>query len=118
VALAAQDKLPDALTELGEVPLARSSGNSVYLLGVLSLRAGRHAEAIRALSWVRDNPNPTDVSPTHGAVRYLLARAYDEAKRPAEARAAYQAFLDFWKDADPALPVVVDARTRLAQLGT
>jgi hypothetical protein len=45
-----------------------------------------------------------------------LARAYGETKANAQARAAYQKFLQEWKDADPDLKPVIDARHELAAL--
>ena len=49
-------------------------------------------------------------------VRYLLGITYQGLGRTEEAIAAYEEFLDIWKDADPGLEEVDDARERLARL--
>jgi tetratricopeptide (TPR) repeat protein/tRNA A-37 threonylcarbamoyl transferase component Bud32 len=49
-------------------------------------------------------------------VRYLLGVTYERLGRPDAAVAMYQKFLDMWKDADPGLEEVADARERLARL--
>ena len=36
--------------------------------------------------------------------------------RPAKARAAYQDFLTLWKDADPDVPILKEAKTEYAKL--
>jgi hypothetical protein len=47
---------------------------------------------------------------------FRLARAYEQMGDPARAREWYGRFLTEWKDADPDIPEVVEARQRLAVL--
>jgi tetratricopeptide (TPR) repeat protein len=47
---------------------------------------------------------------------YMLGKINQELGRKAEALEYYGKFLDLWKDADPGLPEVEDARKRLAGL--
>jgi hypothetical protein len=45
-----------------------------------------------------------------------LARAYAMQGDTAKAKAAYQDFLTFWKDADPDIPVLIAAKSEFAKL--
>jgi hypothetical protein len=61
-----------------------------------------------------------DLARIYGAdARALLlqGRAQESAGRPDAAAAAYRAFVTAWSGADPGLPMVAEARARLAALG-
>jgi tetratricopeptide (TPR) repeat protein len=47
---------------------------------------------------------------------YWMGRVLEELGERSEAREKYQKFLSLWKDADPGLPDVEDAKKRLASL--
>jgi tetratricopeptide (TPR) repeat protein len=48
--------------------------------------------------------------------QYHLAQAYQRKGQVAEARAAYERFLQIWKNADADIPEVVDAKREFAML--
>jgi hypothetical protein len=54
--------------------------------------------------------------PWGALARLGLARAYAMQDARAKARAAYQDFLTLWKDADPGLPVLKEAKAEYAKL--
>jgi hypothetical protein len=51
-----------------------------------------------------------------GLARLGLARAYPMQGSPAKARAAYLDFLTLWKDADPDIPILKQAKAEYAKL--
>jgi eukaryotic-like serine/threonine-protein kinase len=54
--------------------------------------------------------------PLMGIAQLYLARAYAQQNDAAKARAAYQDFLALWKDADPDIPILKEAKTEYAKL--
>lgn len=106
-----------ALDALGPVRYRLGDADRVFTRGLISLQLGRLDDAIADLTWLRDNARK-ELTPNSAYTRVLLAQALERAGRTADARAAYAAFLDFWKAADQDLPVVVAAKAALARLGT
>jgi tetratricopeptide (TPR) repeat protein len=47
---------------------------------------------------------------------YLLGMAYDQSGWGKKAAEQYEEFLDIWRNADPGIPEVEDAKERLARL--
>jgi DNA-binding winged helix-turn-helix (wHTH) protein/tetratricopeptide (TPR) repeat protein len=55
--------------------------------------------------------------PAYTLTHLYLARVLGRQKKTAEARAEYEVFLDRWKNADPELPQLAQARSEFANLG-
>ena len=55
-------------------------------------------------------------NPKYPLAQYHLGQAYERQGQPERARAAYERFLHIWKDADPDIPEVIDAKHRLTKL--
>jgi hypothetical protein len=55
-------------------------------------------------------------SPLGALARLQIGRAYATQGDTAKARAAYQDFLALWKDADPDIPILKQAKAEYAKL--
>jgi len=81
------------------------------------LRKGGLDRAIAAYeSLVTFNPKSKDRRLIHPLSYYRLAMAYEQKGIIKKTKANYRKFLKLWKDADPGLPEVEDAKKRLAAL--
>ena len=56
------------------------------------------------------------LNPNYPLAQYHLAQAYQRKGQPAEARTAYERFLQIWKSADADIPEVVNAKRELTIL--
>jgi eukaryotic-like serine/threonine-protein kinase len=89
---------------------------SMYMRGNLYLQQRMGNEAVAEFKKIVDSPGVDIFSPTHALAHLGLARAAAVNGDTAGARKAYQDFFALWKDADPDLPVLVQARKEYEQL--
>src|ERR1051325_2295760 len=84
--------------------------SSTYLRGVLYLEQHMGAEAAAQFKKIVDQPATDAFSPVHALAHLCLGRAAALTGDTSAARKSYQDFFALWKDADPDLPVLVQAR--------
>ena len=88
----------------------------VYVRGEAYLVARQSSEAATEFQKILDHRGIVQNEPI-GALAHLgLARAYAMSVDTAKARAAYENFLALWKDADPALHILKEAKAEYAKL--
>ncbi len=88
----------------------------VYVRGETYLAARQGREAAAEFQKVLDHRGVVGNEPI-GALAHLgLARAYVLQCDTVKARAAYQDFLNLWKDADPDIPILIAAKSEYAKL--
>ena len=89
---------------------------SSYLRGTVFLQLRKAADSATEFKNVL-NHRGVDPMATEWEMAHLgLARAYAMEGKLAESRAAYQDFLTLWKDADPDIPVLKQAKAEYSKL--
>jgi len=96
--------------------LANVRLQSAYERGQAYLMLKRGNEAASEFQKLLDHPGVV-LNSVLGALAHLqLGRAYAIAGDNSKARAAYQDFLALWKDADPGIPILKQAKAEYAKL--
>jgi tetratricopeptide (TPR) repeat protein len=84
--------------------------------GEALLRMGRAAEAVAEFQKLRDHRGTWPNSTLHAVALLGQARAYALAGDTSRSRKAYQDFFALWKDADPDIPILLEAQAEYAKL--
>ncbi len=87
-----------------------------YVRGLAYLREGKGTEAASEFQKIAGARGAYPTWPGRALAFLQLGRAYALAGETAKARRAYQDFLALWKDADPDLPTLRDAKAEYAKL--
>jgi eukaryotic-like serine/threonine-protein kinase len=88
----------------------------VYVRGEAYLAAHRGSEAAAEFQKILDQRGVVFNEPIAALAHLGLARAYALQGDTAKARTAYQDFLALWKDADPDIPILQQAKAEYAKL--
>jgi len=114
-------KTPDKAIELMKAATPHEMGNSqfpfpVYVRGLAYLEAHRAAEAAAEFQRIVDHRGIGPTATEHSLAKLGLGRAEVMAGDTAKAKAAYQDFFALWKDADPDLPILKEAKAEYEKL--
>jgi DNA-binding winged helix-turn-helix (wHTH) protein/tetratricopeptide (TPR) repeat protein len=109
------EKALELLRETAPYELAQPL-HSIYLRGQAYLALQRPAEASAEFQKFLDHPGIVLNDPLVNLVQLQLGRSYAAMGEKAKARAAYQAVLTRWGNADPGLAISAQAKTEYARL--
>jgi eukaryotic-like serine/threonine-protein kinase len=88
----------------------------IYLRGQAYLQAKRGSEATAEFQKIVGHRGIAPTVPEHSLAKLGLGRAYMLTGDTAKAKAAYQDFFALWKDADPDIPILKQAKAEYAKL--
>jgi predicted Zn-dependent protease len=88
----------------------------VYVRGVAYLAAGQPTEAAGEFQRILDHRSIVLVDPMDALARLQLARALARSGDTVKAKSAYNDLFTLWKNADPDIPVLKEARAEYARL--
>jgi len=88
----------------------------VYIRGLAYLQAKRGTDAVAEFQKIIDGRGIDPIGLEHPLAHLGLARAYRLTGDSAKAKVAYQDFLAIWKDADPDLPILKQAKAEYDKL--
>ncbi len=97
-------------------PYALANLDVLYTRGMGYLRTGQASEAAKEFQKILGLRMRFPASPLHSLAQLGLARGYEMQGDKEKARTAYQDFLALWKDADPDVPILQQAKAEYAKL--
>jgi eukaryotic-like serine/threonine-protein kinase len=87
----------------------------VYVRGLAYLSANQGTQAVAEFQKILTHRGIIQTEPIGSLAHLGLARAYAMRGDSAKAKAAYQDFLTLWKDADPDIPILKQAKAEYAK---
>ena len=97
-------------------PYDKGTSDIHFTRGRAYLLNHQPAQAAQEFQAVLDLRGANIGDPLMGLAQLYLARAYAQQNDGAKARAAYQDFLGLWKDADPDIPILKEAKAEYVKL--
>jgi len=88
----------------------------IYIRGQAFLRMHEGTKAAAEFQKILDHRGALSMSGLYPLAHLNLARVYVQQGDAAKARTAYQDFFAMWKDADPDVPVLAQAKAEYAKL--
>jgi tetratricopeptide (TPR) repeat protein len=90
--------------------------HSAYVRGEALIAARRHAEAATEFQKILEHRGLVGADPISALAYFQLGRVFALSGDTTKAKAAYEAFLALWKDADADTPILKSAKAEYARL--
>ena len=90
--------------------------HSAYVRGEALTSRRQYAEAAAEFQKILQHRGIVGLDPIGALARLQLARVYALSENTAQAKSAYQDLLTLWKDADPDIPILKQAKAEYARL--
>jgi eukaryotic-like serine/threonine-protein kinase len=90
--------------------------HSAYIRGEAFIAAHQYAEAAAEFQKILDHRGIVGVDPIAALAHLQLGRTFALSGDKTKAKAAYEDFLTLWKDADPDIPILRQAKSEYAKL--
>ena len=100
----------------GAMVYSRANTGMLYLRGLAYLKLGQGGDAAQAFQKVLDLRGISPFDPVISLANLGLGRAQAAQGDQAHSRIAYQNFLALWKDADPDIPILKEAKAEYEKL--
>ena len=88
----------------------------IFVRGLAYLAAHQGQKAAAEFQKIIDHRGISIIDPIGAIASLQLGRAYAMSGDTAKAKFAYRQFLDLWKNADPDLPILIQAKSEYAKL--
>ncbi len=118
LAAIAERRPAEAVPLLEPVPFDAGHTDVVNLWTLAKLRAGDFEAAAKGLAFLTSKDARKDLGANAAYYLVLQARVHASMGQPAQARASYEKFFSLWKDADPDLPLLLQARDEFSKIGS
>ena len=90
--------------------------HSAYVRGQALIAAQRYAEAAAEFQKILDQRGVVALDPIGALAHLQLGRVFVLSGDKSRAKAAYEAFLMLWREADPDVPILKSAKAEYARL--
>lgn len=118
LAAMAEGKPAEAAAQLEPITFDTGHADAASLWSIAKMLAGDLPAAAKGLSFLTSSESRGGLNPTTPFAYALLARVQAQMGQKDDARKTYQKAFDIWKDADPDLPLLVQARQEFDKLGS
>ena len=95
---------------------AKTTVTPTYYRGLAYLQLSQGKEAEAEFQQIINRTGVLPLALEHSMAHLQIGRAYAMQGDTAKAKAAYQDFLTLWKDADPDVPILIEAKAEYAKL--